>query len=317
MNYQFEECLDYDNWDNFATNSPQSNIFCNTSYLDARHESFKLFFVRKNGNVILGCILILDKNGKTCITPSMYQGILFDNYISTIPIHRSAKITLEVIEFLFFNLEKYYINLKFSLHYSINDIRAFQWFNYHNTDKAKFLIQPRYTGILKFNNIKNFDSLIKQTRKVRGQEYNKCIKEGFTVSTSDNVEILDSLHNLTFERQGLERSDGEKFLAVNFSKIAIEKGFGRLMICNTREGDPVSASVFLLDKIRGYYLIGATNPEYRKYGVGSFTLFHQLKKCFEDGLNEVDFIGINSPQRGDFKTSFNAEPKIYFEMTYK
>ena len=132
-----------------------------------------------------------------------------------------------------------------------------------------------------------------------------------------NVEILDALHNLTFERQGLERSDGEKFLAVNFSKIAIEKGFGRLMICNTREGDPVSASVFLLDKIRWYYLIGATNPEYRKYGVGSFTLFHQLKKCFEDGLNEVDFIGINSPQRGYFKTSFNAEPKIYFEMTYK
>ena len=96
----------------------------------------------------------------------------------------------------------------------------------------------------------------------------------FSLSISDNIEILDDLHNLTFERQGLKRNDSKKFLAVNFSKIAIEKGFGRLMICNTKEGGAVSASVFLLDKIRGYHLIGATNPEYRKYGVGSFTMFH-------------------------------------------
>lgn len=128
---------------------------------------------------MLGCILILDKSGKTCISPSMYQGILFDNYISTIPIHKSAKITIDIIQFLFFNLEKYYINFKFSLHYSINDIRPFHWFNYHSTDEAKFLIQPRYTGILKFNNINNFDFLLKESRKVRVQEYNKCIKNGF------------------------------------------------------------------------------------------------------------------------------------------
>jgi lipid II:glycine glycyltransferase (peptidoglycan interpeptide bridge formation enzyme) len=317
LNYQFDECLNYDNWDNFVVNSPQSNVFCSTNYLNARHHSFKLYFVRKNGNIMLGCVLILDKNGNACVSPSMYQGILFDNYISTIPIHRSVKITLETIEFLFFNLVKKYINLKFSMHYSINDIRAFQWFNYHETDKAKFLIKPRYTGILKLNNINNFESLIRQARKVRGQEYKKCIKEGFTVSISNNVEILDNLHHLTFERQGLKRTDGEKFLAFNFSKIAIEKGFGRLMICKNKEGEPVSASIFLIDKIRGYYLIGATNPEYRKYGVGSFTVFHQIKKCFDDGLNEIDFIGINSPNRGDFKTSFNAEPRMYFEMTYK
>ena len=316
MNYQFEECVDYNKWDNFVDNSPQSNVFCYTSFLDASHASFKLYVVKRNGNIVLGCILIIDKNGKNCLSTSMYQGILFDNYISTIPIHRSSRITIDAIEFLLLNLEKYYINLKFSLHYSVNDIRAFQWFNF-NTDKAKFLIHTRYTGILNFNNIKNFDSLLRQSRKVRVQEFNKSVKEGFTVSISDNVEILDQLHNLTFERQGLERSINEKFLAANLSKIAILKGFGRLMICNNKEGEPVSASVFLIDKIRGYYLIGATNPEYRKYGVGSFTVFHQIKKCFEDGLKEVDFIGINSPHRGDFKTSFNAEPRIYFEMTYK
>ena len=55
----------------------------------------------------------------------------------------------------------------------------------------------------------------------------------------DTVKV-EILNNLTFESKGLKRTVGEKFLAVNLSKIAIEK-------------------------------------------------------CFEDGLNEVDFIGINSP----------------------
>ncbi|MDA9102985.1 GNAT family N-acetyltransferase [Candidatus Thioglobus sp.] len=315
MNYKFEECLDYNLWDDFVINSPQSNIYCCSSFLFALSSNFKLYFVRKNGNVLLGCIVVLDDDGNVS-SPSMYQGVLFDKYISTLPSHRCSKITLDLIDFLLASLEKRFNTISFMLHYSINDIRSFQWFNYHSNDKSKFSIEPYFTGILKFDDIENFDSLLKKSRKVRLQDYNKSIKEGFKVSESSEVRILDELHDLTFARQGLKRNDHEKMLALNFSKIAIEKGFGRLMICRSKEGKPVSASLFLFDKIRGYYHFGATNPEYRNYGVGSFVMFHQLKRCLNDGLNEVDFIGINSPQRGDFKTSFNAEPKVYFTVSY-
>ena len=88
------------------------------------------------------------------------------------------------------------------------------------------------------------------------------------------------------------------------------------MICSTDLGEPVAASLFLLDEIRGYYLIGATNPKFRNYGVGSLVMFEQIKSCLDDGLKEVDFIGINSPQRGDFKTSFNAQSELYFNIEY-
>ena len=124
------------------------------------------------------------------------------------------------------------------------------------------------------------------------------------------------MHNEAFSRQGLKRNNGEKLLVSKVSKIAIEKGFGRLMVCSTNLGVPVSAAMFLLDDNRGYYLVGATNSEYRNYGVGSFVMFEQIRKCFDDGLKEIDFIGINSPQRGDFKTSFNAKSELYFELHY-
>jgi lipid II:glycine glycyltransferase (peptidoglycan interpeptide bridge formation enzyme) len=106
-------------------------------------------------------------------------------------------------------------------------------------------------------------------------------------------------------------------MATDFSATAIEKNFGRLMICRDRDGEPVAASLFLFDKQSGYYLIGATDPDYRKYGVGSYIIFEQIRKCIETECKQIDFVGINSPQRGDFKTSFNAEPKSYYELWLK
>jgi hypothetical protein len=314
MSYQFEECQNLEIWDEFVANSLQSNIFCFSKFFTLTYTNFKLYFVKKNGNIILGCILILDKDGKNCTAPFMYQSILFDRYIGNIPSHRSSKITIDSLEFLLLNLEKYYKQLFFSLHYSIKDIRAFQWFNYHQPEKGIFSIMPKYSAILNINNFNSIDDVLKASRKVRSQEYRKSIKNGFKVSISKNVDILDNLHKLTFSRQGLKRSALEKLLIKNVLKTSIEEGFGRLLICSTDLGEHVSASLFLLDNNRGYYLLGGTNPKFRNYGVGSLIMFEQIKMCLDDGLKEIDFIGINSPMRGDYKTSFNAQSELYFDI---
>ena len=127
--------------------------------------------------------------------------------------------------------------------------------------------------------------------------------------------MLDFLHEKTFERQGMKRSKSEVFLATELAKGSLAKGFGRLLICRNINGAPTSASLFLFDDKTGYYLIGANDPEYRKYGAGTFVIFEQIRKCLEDGLSQVDFIGINSPNRGDFKTSFGAIPVKYFSFS--
>ena len=45
---------------------------------------------------------------------------------------------------------------------------------------------------------------------------------------------------------------------------------------------------------------------------GSFILFEAIKRYMDQGLSSVDFVGVNSPMRGDFKTSFNAQVKPYY-----
>ena len=87
--------------------------------------------------------------------------------------------------------------------------------------------------------------------------------------------------------------------------------------------NPNAESVILFDYYplsetelgRSYYLIGANDPNYRKDGTGGFVVLEQIRYCIEQGLSYVDFIGINSQLRGDFKTSFNANPTPYFTFS--
>jgi len=98
------------------------------------------------------------------------------------------------------------------------------------------------------------------------------------------------------------------------TKVSLEQGFGRLAICEF-EGKPASASLFLYDKKRSYYLFGANNPDYRNTGASTKLMVDFIFDTKKRGLNEVDFIGVNSPNRGDYKISFNAGIKSYYESS--
>jgi lipid II:glycine glycyltransferase (peptidoglycan interpeptide bridge formation enzyme) len=75
---------------------------------------------------------------------------------------------------------------------------------------------------------------------------------------------------------------------------------------------PVSAVLFIYDDRTAYYLFGANDPEYRNTSAGTFLLMQLIKDAFANGLDEVDFVGVNSPNRGDYKISFNADLEPYF-----
>ena len=313
--YLLDKCSDKKLWDSFVLNSPQSNLFCQTKFLDVFQKEYELLAVNKGESILLGAVIIKDETDNPMTQPFMYQGILFSQSLDTLAQHKQSKKYLELVDFLLIKLEKQYRQVSFSLHPSINDLRSFQWHNYHEPEKGQFQIDLNYTGILDLENIQDFDQILMNARTVRRQEYRKCIREEFIIEESRDISILDKLHEKTFARQGLKRSKGEKFMATTLAEESLSKGFGKLIICRDKTGIPASASLFLFDDKTGYYLIGANDPNFRKYGTGTYVLFEQIKNCLEQGLSQVDFIGINSPMRGDFKTSFNAIPTPYFTVS--
>src|SRR5262249_11590621 len=109
----------------------------------------------------------------------------------------------------------------------------------------------------------------------------------------------------------------EVCLLRSISQAALAHGFGELSTCVSSEGTVTSATLFLFDRRCGYYLVSANDPEYRNSGSGTYLMLENIRRCQEKGLEAVDFVGVNSPNRGDFKTSFNAAPVPYFLLTWE
>ena len=315
MEYKLEYCSDKQIWDNFISNSTQGNIFCKTNFLDSLGLNFETIFVLKNHQIQVGAIFI-NNDIELVNSPIRYQGVLFPGHMEEIPNHRRVKKNLEILDFLLSELSFRYDRIKFSIHYSVDDLRSFQWFNYHKPELGQFEIILRYTGILDINSSMDNAGLFKNARLKRRRDYLKTEKQGFYSEESTDIDILNHLQDLTYKRQGITISVEEKKLLTNIVEASLLMGFGRLLICKNKNGNPVSASLFIYDKKCGYYIIGATDPEYRKFGTGSYVMFEQIMRCKDQGLKIVDFCGINSPNRGDFKTSFNAEPVPYFDVIW-
>jgi hypothetical protein len=306
-------------WDEFVDLSPQGSIFCKTVFLDALGIDYDTVFIEENNRLMMG-VLLLKENDKPIKAPylfTMYQGLLFNKSIYNMPEHRRIKKVLDITQQLLNELKIYYNSISLCLHYNYDDLRSIQWFNYHSPENGQFSITLRYTGIIDLSSWNSFEQYLMGIRTVRRQEYNKFKLKKFYLESSNDIETLDQLHSKTFARQGIERNEEEGRLLRSITGSALANGYGQLLLLKNSEGIAISAIVFLYDNCCGYYMFAANDPKYRKTGCGTYLMIENIRQCMEKGLLKVDMVGINSPGRGDFKTSFNAVPHPYFIVNWE
>lgn len=319
MVYKLVYCKNKNDWNKFVISSPQANIFCCTDFLDSLLINYDLLWVMQKNIPQLGVIVLRNKDQiiKSPYPFSMYQGIIFSNYYQCLSIHKKTIQTLKVTDFLLAEMEKRYNLISFCLHYKIEDLRSFQWFNYHQPEKGQFTTGLRYTGLINLNKIGNFADYLSTIRSTRKYEYRKALKLGLKVERSEDIDELDCLHELTFARQGIKRTKKQRTIFKNIVTQALSKKYGEMLLCKNTKGRAISATLYLYDNQVAYYLFGANDPQYRHNYGGTFLMLENIKRCFDKKLALVDVCGINSPNRGDFKISFNALPTPYFEVTWE
>ncbi|MBL1198516.1 MAG: GNAT family N-acetyltransferase [Nostoc sp. GBBB01] len=300
-------------WDDFVEYSPQGTIFAKTDFIHALGVPFQIITVYCKQKIAAGTVVLFSEDGKILPAPfpfTPYQGILLtDNSHKTA--HKRNSEEFVIVTWFIEQLIDKFQTLSLAHSWELQDIRPFQWYNYHIPEKKKFEVQLRYTGILKLTNFDNFDFYLNCIRAVRRQEMRKAINNHLSVKVSDNIEILEKLHREVWARQGIENTEEESKLLQAIAEKSLAKGFGLLKVCYL-DAIPVSAILFLLDRKRGYYMFAGNHPEYRESGGSTFLLLDLIAECFHRKLQEVDFVGINSPNRGDYKLSFNPEIKPYF-----
>lgn len=314
--FKLELTKDMKQWDNFVDTSLQGSIFCKSFFLDAIGTDYVCYFVFLKERIIAGVCLLLDEKGEPRKAPygfAPYQGFMFSD--TEKDNHSQVKLEFEISEFLIKELLEKYHKLSFCHSYHYKDLRSFQWYNYHESEKGVFKIDLRYTGVLDILGI-DFDEYLKNIRKVRRQEYQYALlRHNIIAQESDDVELLDNLHRLTFERSGGERSIFESDLLKKISLVCLKNKKARLLIAY-KDAKAIAANFFIFDGVRGYYLFGANHPDYRDTGASAYLLLEQIKYCIGKGLKEVDFVGVNSPNRGDYKLSFNGHLEPYFETHF-
>lgn len=311
-------CTDKNKWDTFVGESSQGNVFCCTDFLDALPVAYELITLTEYNKIVLGAI-VLHCNSDVIKAPypmTMYQGILCHSRLEELPSHKYSKWLQEHLTSLFVEIESRFPRISFCLFHQFNDLRPFQWFHFHEPNRGMFKIELKYTGILDLAEFSDFEAYLGAIRTVRRQEFRKALGDGFVIEVSDDIDMLNRLHRKTFERQGLVREREDERLLASIAGAALAKGFGELLVCRDRDGNAASMTLFLYDRRYGYYLVGANDPAYRKSGAGTMLMLESIRRCWDKGLAAVDFVGINSPNRGDFKTSFNAKPTPYFVVDY-
>ena len=75
---------------------------------------------------------------------------------------------MEIYNQYIFKLVKEYSIIRNQLHHSLQDIIAFDWWNYEN--KNRFLIEPKYSAIINCSKFKKEKDLLSSFRYVRRYE---------------------------------------------------------------------------------------------------------------------------------------------------
>jgi hypothetical protein len=306
--------LDNENkyWDKLILNSSHGTIFSLSSYLEFYKNKFQVlkyvFFDLETNNVI-ACVPIILGDQKPLF--NVYNGIIFNKEILDIKSNtRRYSIILNYSEKIISLITKKHSNFSLTINPKFEDLRAFQWYNYNETNKPKFKINLKYTGILNLKKI-NQDQILLNFRKSRRKEFKKFSN---LVSPDGTVEDLISLYELTFVRQNMKIDENFLNDLKKFCNHAIKNKFARLNFLRNTKGKIVSSTLFVFDNKTAYSLIAGSDPNYRDELPSSPLTIDQILYFHKKKL-DIDFLGVNSPKRGDFKISFSPKIINYFEVS--
>mgnify|MGYP006080193587 CR=1 FL=1 len=310
--YKLIEIKDTALWDKTVGFSKQFSLLSSSAFLQGLTCTYDLIFIKKNEDVKMAAI-VFKKNkklNKFFFQDFNYnQGFYFFDDNQSLGKKRSERIKL--IEFFLDSVSKKFKEMRFSLHESINDIRAFQWYDYKN---KPFTFNTVYSSKIDFLKYKNFTEFLKSIRYERRREYKKINEiENLCVKIENNEKKFINIYKNLIPAIGKLAFDTH----VKLIKNAILNNYARI---NFMYDDKklISATLFYYFKDQSYYAFSAIDRHYKKnFSCTAFLILEQINFAFKNNISTLDFLGVNSPNRADFKESFGGSLTSFHELVFK
>ena len=208
--------------------SSNSSIFNNPNFLSFYKGNE--YFGAYKGDELYCCWPALIKNDQFIVPDFFYYlGPFWSYKFDEIPNHSKFSLTNDIYNCYLDFFVKKFKKIHFQLHYSLKDIRAFDWFNYNLDDSKKFLIKSRYTALINDLKIKSEEKLLSDYRYVRRYEIKNFIdyKKNLTLSDFNSTDVID----LYLENNYYNDQDKNEKIKKNILKLIdiSKKGYGDIV----------------------------------------------------------------------------------------
>ena len=311
---------DLEKWDAFVEKSPQGTFFSLSFYLNAVGQPFDLLYVIKGKEIRAGIVLIKDTCGNSILHDYIiYNGLLFSSQPKNQNSVKRLSDEFEILTFVSSALPQLIPKLKLALSPEIKDLRPFMWHNYNAENSAKWKLDLRYTSYVDISDCQGneFEEtvLFKEMGTSRRQEIRYAKRDGVFAEQSSDVGYLIELYKRTIEKdRGVDSSQLD--LLNGLLQKLLKENKGKHFIVQNSQNEVTSAAFFGFDSKRAYYLFGGNDPDRQTSYSGTVVLWDAFVALNQEGVNEVDMEGVNSPQRGWFKLSMGGNLLPYYEVQY-
>ena len=207
--------------------SINSSVFNNPKFLNFYKGS--KFFGAFKGEELYCCWPVIINEDKLVIPEFFYYlGPFWSYKFYEKKIHSRFSLSMDIYNCFIEKFLKIYTKIHFQTHYSLTDIRAFDWYNYGKSIEKRFCIKNKYTAIIENINLKNKDNFLSSFRYVRRYEIKNFDKLKKNISNTDfkSTEAVD-LYLQTSNYNNFKDEETKKENILKLADIA-KKGFGEI-----------------------------------------------------------------------------------------
>lgn len=290
-------------WDCFVKSSLFYSIFSLSKFLDTLEVEYSTWITYYKNQPLVG--IAIQENDGVNIPYISHNFIVSDNFYSV------PTIACDAIQSLFSNIYivKKNQNIILSLHHEILDIRPIWW--YIDVTKKKLKVDISYTAII---NLENKNSSIEFLSKRRLRDYQKSIKNNLSVSSTNDIKIMEKMYRSTLLRHNIEVFDRDIAQLRKLCRNLLLHKMGELLTIEDPDKNSHVAIFILWGKNSAYVLYWGNSLYALKTGASTLLVTHIIQLCIDKGIANLDLGRTNSLGRSEFKSSFDSIAKPYFTL---
>ncbi len=299
---------DFERWDRFVADSPQSNPFATSHWLKAVSHALDIntdLWVTAGGEEWLAGVPIYYRQRfgrKAAVLPPLtpYNSYLYRPATGSYPSKTTSE-HIAITRSLSGAVIKHYSRLSHLLFPTIDDIRPWSW--------AGWNAIPRYTYHLEPDKDLPVSHAIRKHMK-------KCDKAGFSISFDWDLEKFWSIYQVTQQRQvfgiGMSR---ESFFAL--ADTMHENGLAWMASAVSPEGEAAAARIELaIPGTAGIFdWVAGSLPKFLSTGVNPWLMMQIAAKAREEGYRFWDLCGADFEAIARFKSEFGGKLIHYFQIS--